>query len=656
MKKHLSHIAISRNTTLWLLASLLLAFAPHTLRLPIMLSALCLLFGTWRFILEQRSTTVLPHRLIRALLLCTTLIIVYLHYGTLFGREAGIALLACMLALKLLEMRSIRDYVVVILLGYFLAITLVLDNQSLTMAAFMLVVAFMLTATLIDLNLTNRNSPISVNLKFTAKLFSQAVPVMLILFFLFPRIPGPLWSLPSDSHSGTTGISEEMSMGSISDLAQSDKVAFRVAFKDKVIANNLSYWRGPVLWETDGKNWSAGDNTNTNHRNSYRPTGDPISYTVTLEAHNKKWLYGLDLPATAPPQTIINQNFQLITQTAINELIRYTLTSYSQYQTGPLSSHETRRALQLPTNRNSRAIALGQQWRQQLRSPQAIVNHALQHFNQQPFAYTLKPPLLGDNPVDEFLFETQQGFCEHYAASFTVLMRAAGIPTRIVTGYQGGDFNPVGNYLIVRQRDAHAWTEVWFENEGWVRIDPTASVAPERVEEGAETTFSELFDRQSTLQFNNSFFTSNWLKMHYGWDSLNNSWNQWVIGYDSLKQSQLLSHIGINSIKQMAIAMVIAIIVALTALLLFSIYRSRKNQDVVSSIYQRFCHKVSVIGLQRQPHEGPVDFAQRIIHQRPDLAPQILQINDLYIALKYRPRHTQQQVRHLQQQVQRLKL
>ena len=656
MKKHLAHIVISRSTTIWLLLSLLFAFAPHTLRLPITISAICLFLGLWRLAIERHPTATLPHRAVRALLLCTILITIYLHFGTLFGRDAGTSLLACMLALKLLEMDSVRDYVIVILLGYFLAITLVLYNQTFPMAVYMFAVAFMLTATLIDLNLPQQNKSIRLNLKLAAKLFTQALPVMLILFFLFPRIPGPLWSLPQDKDSGTTGISGEMSMGSISNLSQSNKIAFRVAFEEEVVDNDLSYWRGPVLWQTDGKNWSTGNSKPTNHNLSYRPTGAPISYTVTLEPHNQKWLYGLDLPATAPSQAVINRDFQLITKTEIKELTRYKMSSYSEYQTGPLTADERARALQLPANRNSRTVALGQQWRQQLQSSQAIVSHALQYFNQQPFSYTLKPPLLGSDPVDEFLFETQQGFCEHYAASFTTLMRAAGIPTRIITGYQGGDFNPIGNYLIVRQRDAHAWTEVWLEKRGWVRIDPTASVAPERIEDGAESAFSELFDRQSTFQFNNDFLTSNWLKLRYGWDSMNNSWNQWVIGYDSLKQSRLLSRIGIESVKQMAAAMVIAIITVLIALLLISKYHNRQKQDVISSAYQRFCRKLSTIGIQRLPHEGPVDYAQRIIKHRPDLEPQILEINDLYIALKYRPRHTQQQIKYLQQQVRRLKL
>ncbi len=641
---------------MWLLASLLLAFAPHTLRLPLAVSALCLLFGLWRFSIERRTTTTLPHRLTLTLLLCTTLVIVYLHYGTLLGRDAGISLLATMLALKLLEMRSVRDYIVVIFLGYFLAITLVLYNQTLPMAAYMIVVAFMLTATLVNLNQQPKNRSITLNVKLTAKLFAQALPLMLILFFLFPRIPGPLWSLPDDAHSGTTGISESMSMGSISNLSQSNAIAFRVAFDDEVIENNLSYWRGPVLWQTDGKNWLRGTSQATQSNVSYRPKGKPISYTVTLEPHHQKWLYGLDLPATVPAGATLNRDFQLLTPSKINELKRYRLTSYSEYETGSLTADEMQRALQLPLNKNHRAQALGQQWRQQLREPEAVVQQALQYFNQQPFTYTLQPPLLGNNPVDEFLFNTQQGFCEHYAASFTVLMRAAGIPARIVTGYQGGDFNPVGNYLIVRQRDAHAWAEVWLSGKGWVRIDPTAAVAPERIALGAETLFSELFNRPSTIQFNNAFLANHWLKLRYGWDSLNNSWNQWVIGYDALKQSQLLSRFGIDSIKQMAIVMAAAIISIMTILLLLSTHRNRKQRDSISLAYQHFCQKLASIGLPRLPHEGPVDFTQRIIHARPDLEPQVTQINELYIALKYRPRHTQQQIKILQRQVRQLKL
>ncbi len=642
---------------MWLLASLLLAFAPHILRLPPTITVLCLLFGVWRFIIERRSHLALPHKIIRTLLLCTTLIIVYLHYHTLIGREAGIALLATMLALKLLEMKTVRDYVVVIMLGYFLAITLVLYSQTMLMAVYMIIVAFLLTTTLINLNLPPAKSTLTLNLKLSAKIFMQAVPVMLILFFLFPRIPGPLWSLPNDAHSGTTGINDEMSMGSISNLSQSDKIAFRVAFENKVINNKLSYWRGPVLWHTDGKNWrsgsAVGDHNNVSY---YRPTGAPIHYTVTLEPHNQKWLYGLDLPATAPDDTIINNDFQLITESKVQELLRYKMTSYSEYVTGPLTTDEKQRALQLPTNRNSRAISLGRQWQQQLREPEAIVDHALKYFNQQPFSYTLKPPLLGNHPVDDFLFNTQQGFCEHYAASFTVLMRAAGIPTRIVTGYQGGDFNPVGGYLIVRQRDAHAWTEVWLDGKGWVRVDPTSAVAPERVSLGAESAFADLFNRQSTLQFDNDFLSENWRKLRYGWDTVNNGWNQWVIGYDSLKQSGLLARFGIESIKQMAIAMAIAVTVALTLLLLLTIQRSKTKRDAISLSYYRFCQKIAAIGIQRQPHEGPVDFAKRIIMLRPDLESQVAEINDLYIALRYRPRHTPQQLKQLQRRVQRLKL
>jgi len=646
----------TRNTTMWLLAALLLAFAPHTLRLPLAITTLCLLFGLWRFTIERRASLALPVPLLRMLLLAVSLTVVYFHYGTLLGREAGIALLATMLALKLLEMRSIRDYVVVIMLGYFLAVTLVLYNQTLPMAVYMIAVAFLLTATLIDLNLPRTRRQRFANMRLTAKLFIQAAPIMLILFFLFPRIPGPLWSLPEDAHSGTTGISDEMSMGTISNLSHSNEVAFRVAFDGDLIGNELSYWRGPVLWHTDGKQWTGGQASDRNSAVSYRPVGKPISYTVTLEPHNQKWLYALDLPAMAPAQTMINSNFQLVAQSKIKELKRYKMASYSEYITGPLSADETRRALQLPVDRNQRAVALGRQWQQQLREPEAIVAHALSHFNQQPFHYTMTPPLLGRHPVDEFLFSTQQGFCEHYAASFTVLMRAAGIPTRIVTGYQGGDFNPVGNYLIVRQRDAHAWAEVWLANRGWVRVDPTAAVAPQRVELGAETAFSELFNRRSTLQFENDFLSRNWLKLRYGWDSLNNGWNQWVIGYDSLKQSRLLTQFGIDSLKQMAAVMVAAIISLLMLLLALSTYRNRQQRDAISSAYHRFCEKLATIGIARQPHEGPVDFAKRVIEQRPDLEPQIAQINDLYIALKYRPRHTQQQIRHLQQQIRLLKL
>lgn len=648
-------IYASRVTTLWLLAALALAFAPHMLRLPLMLTALCLLFGLWRLVIEQRAGT-LPHKMVRILLLAVSLALVYLHYGTLLGREAGIALLAVMLSLKLLEMRTVRDYVVVILLGYFLAITLVLYSQTLPMALYMIIVALVLTTTLIDLNMPPHQRRVATNLRLTRKLFLQALPIMLVMFFLFPRIPGPLWSLPDDAHSGITGISDEMSMGSISNLSQSDKVAFRVEFAGDVIDNQLSYWRGPVLWQTDGKEWRAGQPLTHRSVVGYRSAGKPVRYTVTLEPHNQKWLYGLDLPAMAPEGSTVSDDYRLLTGAKIQELQRYTLTSYSEYDTGPLTADELRRALQLPPGRNSSAVALGRQWAAELGDPETIVAQALAYFNRQPFRYTLNPPLLGNNPVDEFLFGTLAGFCEHYSASFTTLMRAAGIPARVVTGYQGGDFNPVGNYLIVRQRDAHAWSEVWLANRGWVRIDPTAAVAPERVELGAEQAFSELFERRSTFNFNNDFLSSQWLKLRYGWDTLNNSWNQWVIGYGAIKQRRLLANFGIESLQEMALVMVVAIIALLIALLIIAIYRSGRKQDAITRAYSHFCKKVTAIGIRRAPYEGPVDFARRVVAQRPDLEPQVTRINDLYIALKYRPRHTPQQIKQLQQQVRSLKL
>lgn len=631
------------STLMWLTATLVLVILPHLFRLawwipPVFIALILARYLITRF--EWR----LPSTKLQFILALFMSLGVYLSYRTLFGRDAGIALIVVMCGLKLLEMKSPRDALLLCLLSYFLIITNFLYSQSIPTALYMGIVMLVATATLISLSDENHRLSVPHRLRLSGTLLMQALPVMLVLFVLFPRVAGPFWSLPKDAHSGVTGLSESMSLGDVSQLSLSDEVAFRVKFDGEIPPPEQLYWRGPVLWWTNGRDWKNGFQQNrlVKHFNLH-PTGDPFDYTVTLEPHNQRWLFALELPAFAPPQSYLTASYQLLANSPIHERMRYQLRSYTHYRADILTSFQHQLALRLPFEKHPRARALAAQWRQQHQQPEAIVQRALRHFNREPFIYTYTPPLLRHDTIDEFLFETRQGFCEHYAAAFTVLMRAAGIPARVVTGYLGGNVNPLGDYLIVRQRDAHAWSEVWLAEQGWVRIDPTAAIAPERVEQGIETALPTEFNPLG-LEFNwnrDSLPAKMWQQVSNAWDAVNNNWNQWVLGYGPARQKQLLSQLGLEGINWHGMAMLLMIIIA-GFLLIYAAWMLLRPQSVmrdpVQKIYLRFCQKLARRGLARRPFEGPLTFAARASAARPDLAATLQKIVELYVQTRYRNR------------------
>jgi transglutaminase-like putative cysteine protease len=470
----------------------------------------------------------------------------------------------------------------------------------------------------------------------------QALPVMLVLFILFPRVAGPFWILPKSSHSGVTGLSNSLSLGNVSQLSLSDEIAFRVKFEGAIPPPDERYWRGPVLWWTNGRDWKTGFQQNRAIvQKNLQVTDQPYDYTVTLEPHNERWLFALDLPIDTPSQAFMNSDYQLLAHKPIRQRLRYQLRSYTHYHAYALAVSQYRLSLRLPKGQHPRTRALAAQWQQENSEPAAIVQRALQYFNQAPFVYTYTSPLLLNDPVDEFLFKTRRGFCEHYAVAFTVLMRAAGIPARIVTGYLGGQINPIGDYLIVRQRDAHAWSEVWLQNKGWVRIDPTSAVAPERVEQGIDTALPSEFNPFGfeTNWHRDSTPVKMWEQMHNAWDAINNGWNQWVLGYDPAQQRQLLSQIGLEDIhwRDMAILLIVIISFFLLSYAAWMFLRPHYvRQDKAQQIYQRFCKKMARHGLPRHPSEGPLDYATRLSTARPDLAADIQQVIAFYVQIRYR--------------------
>ena len=624
---------------LWLLGAILVVTAPHLLRLPLWLSPLCLLLLGWRAGVELRDWQ-LPGRWLRLGLTLLGIAAVVAGYRTLLGRDAGLALLTVMLCLKLLELRSQRDAMIALSLGYFLVAGGFLYDQSLLVGAYLFFVVLILTAALVALNHPAGTLAHSrYYLRLGGSLLLQALPIMLLLFVLFPRIPGPLWGLPKDAFAGKTGLSNHMTLDNITELADSDEVAFRVRFEGPMPPAAHLYWRGPVLWYTDGRRWDPLPNAPGNPWYRQVPTlqslGTPISYTVTQEPNNERWLFALDLPTQFPDGAWISADYQLRLRRKLTSRQRYTLTSALQYRTGNLTAAERQAALQLPPRVNPRSRELANEWRT-LPAPQ-IVQRALAYFRDQPFYYTRRPPPLGTNAMDDFLFSTRRGFCEHYAAAFTMLMRAAGVPARVVTGYQGAESNPLSDYVIVRQSSAHAWSEVYLPDSGWTRVDPTAVIPPQRVEQAYDLERFRSTTLQPLVTTRLAWLSRSWLRLRYSWDALNNAWNQWVLGYDQSRQRQLLERLGLLGFGWQGVigALVAAIALVLAAVAVFLLRQGRSAFVPAVHAYRKFTRRMAAIGLVRGPSEGVQTFAERCRVARPDLDAAVEGITTLYIGLRY---------------------
>jgi len=633
----------------WLILTLGLVVLPHGLRLPVWLP---LLFGGllgWRY-LVVRYAYPLPPKGLRLLLTVVTVLGVLLTYRTLFGRDAGVALLVGLLGLKLLEMRSLREALLLTFLSYFVIITNFLYSQSIPTVLYLLLVMLLSTVTLVSFNDSGQRLTTRAQLRLAAVLLVQALPLTLLLFVLFPRVPGPFWGLPNDAYGSRakTGFSDRLELGNLSELGLSDEVAFRVEFDGPIPPPAQRYWRAMVLWDSDGKTWK------TQARLPYfkpqpQNLGTAVDYRITLEPQHQPWLLALDLPSAAPlvQEKDLNPallpDYEIYTDNKVTQRLRYQLRSYPLYHSGPLNARseerQLRQGLRLPPGLHPRTLALAAEWQMQDPDPQALVRQALVFFNEKDFVYTLSPAPLLNDPIDEFLFDTKAGFCEHYSAAFVTLMRAAGVPARVVVGYQGGTLNPLGDYLVVRQRDAHAWAEVWLAQQGWVRVDPTAAVDPSRIEQGIDTALPNDNTALGLTLAEDSALYGALLQLRNAWDALNNRWNQWVLGYSRAQQSQLLAWLGLEQYGYRALTALLfagsGLVLIGIAAWLFSI-RRLAAQDPVQRLYLAFCAKLARRGLARRPAEGPRDFAARASRTWPAQATQLQAVIDLYITLRYR--------------------
>lgn len=649
---------LSIHSLYLLTLSLCLSLSPHIARIPVWLSvaaisAVLYMLASLYWKLPRVRTWVLW------LLVSMCLITVTAHYGKLFGRDSGVSLLVIMLSLKLLETRRRRDGMVMVGLIYFNVMTHFLYDQTIPLFFFMLCAVAVNTLALITLNETGVPMAPARKIRMVGVLLLNAFPIMLVLFVLFPRIPGPIWGLPQDAFSARTGLSESMSPNDISNVVLSDEPAFRVVFTGPTPRPEQLYWRTLIFGNFDGRTWRA-DEPLMAEPERLMIAGESLSYTVTVEPHQRRWLFALDMPVLENPATLLNgerlhltSERLLRTTKPVLNLAQYSVVSYPRYRLGSdLTRHHRQRSLQIPAGSNPRSLELARSWRNRTQQPRELVAYALDLFRRD-FTYTLKPPSLGyRHPVDEFLFESKRGFCEHFAGSFVFLMRAAGIPARVVTGYQGGEFNPLDDYLLVRQSDAHAWAEVWLDEQGWTRIDPTTAVSPARIELGFDEAIP-LSERAGFFYSRNYPFINRLRQLR---DALDNRWNHWILGYGQETQLGFLSKLGLRNPDpySMTLTMLLGIMLVLAVTGLLSLKRGQQPDEPLQKIYLRLCARLSRMGYARRAYEGPRDFATRIKAQDPALGELLEPVFSLYARLRYGNHHVPHAALLLQRKVKTL--
>ncbi|MGI9270430.1 MAG: transglutaminase TgpA family protein [Woeseiaceae bacterium] len=618
----------------WTLAALLVALIPHVQFLPIWITAAFLICGAWRYFIERRRRS-LPSTWLRALLALTCFLGVLATYSSVSGVGPGSALLAIMAALKLLETRKRRDQYVLLFISVFLVMSSLLREQYLWSLPYLIIAILLVMTAWLRMSAT-RSETAGRSFRTASRLIAYSAPLAIAMWIFFPRIATPFWAVPIDTSAGTSGLSDTMSPGDISSLSLSDAVAFRVSFDGPIPLARDRYWRGLVLHHFSGRSWSGNDpGIDRQARGNIEISGDPVAYTITLEPTRQQWVFALDIPYNwTLPRTNMGRQQQLWRVQPIDQRVAYDAVSYTEYRSDvELQTTFRNWYLDLPDGTNPQTTELARQMYAEAGSKAAFVEAVLQKFHQEEYFYTLEPPQLGRNPVDEFLFDTRQGFCEHYASAFAVMMRSAGIPARIVLGYQGGELNSVGQYeyLIVRQADAHAWTEVWIEGVGWHRVDPTAAVAPERIDAGMSAS---MFDGAAAAWGLSapSMFLHN---LGLSWDAINAKWNDWVLGYGPENQDKLMEWLGMEEPdwRKMMLTLIGIVIgmVLLISLLLALRYRPSRP-DKAALLYRKFVKKS---GVALAVGETPVAFAARAHSSSTIDDDKIDTITAAYLAARY---------------------
>lgn len=657
---------IPRNALVWIIAAQLLLLLPHLFRLPVWIVGLYALAFFWRLRIYRGRSSV-PSRWLKLILIGVSMVGIVSSYGSVIGLEPTVALLLVAFALKLLESVARKDGYVLIFLGFFICITEFLFSQDLLIVIFSCLVVWVLTTALISLH---RSAAVADTgpMRLAAVMLMQSVPLMLVLFFLFPRI-GPLWNVPIKTQAAKTGVSDMLRPGDISSLAQSSDVAFRASFEGDVPPVSHLYWRGLVMSRIDDGAWRTVSYFETPPEERRPPpvakTGPSLDYSIIIGATQQQWLYALRYAEAMQSGILQLPDYRLLSPVVLEQELRYRVRSWPEVTLdGELSLWRRRLETELPPGSNPRTRELAAALYRESRDDAEYVQRVLALFREQAFRYTLRPPLLDNNSMDQFLLETRAGFCEHYAYAFAVLMRAAGLPARVVSGYQGGEINPVNGTVIVHQFDAHAWNEVWLEGRGWVRVDPTAAVSPARIEFGLE----------NAMQAEGSFLSSsllsplryreiiwiNTLRLRY--DAVTYQWQSWVVGFDGEQQITVLRGVFGDINARLFIGVMLASFVGVLGLVAASLFLHKGRRTRIDPAIRNMRllqDRLRRSGFDAYPWEAPGALSRRAAAYFPEASDELRTIARLADAALYRPLGAAQRnpmQRSLRRLVRRLRL
>lgn len=649
------HKQITYTGMIWLLAAQLVVMLPFVFDLPLWLIPVLLFAAGWR--LRVLSGAALqPGNVTKALLIVLGiggLVLSGLKFPSL---DAMATLLLLGFAFKSLEVAQRRDALVVIFIGYFLVALHFLYAQSITAALYGMVSMIVLTGALIGVQQSvatfSAGQQVRFNLRLSVFMLLQCLPLMLVIFVFAPRLP-PLWSLPMPTGQAKMGVSDRMAPGDIEKLSQSDALAFRVTFTGRKPAQHELYWRGLVFNHFDGREWRQFERDIdpqqvqsallTHYRwqpDALRVQGEPIAYEAVYEKTGQPWLFTLTPTVEVEGEVLRGADYRVMARQDLQAPFLLKAVSYPDSQRDLALAPELRQlALHLPETGDARTRDLAQRLWRETGTEQAYLDKVLARFRDQRFEYTLKPPTLGGrDTIDAFLFESQRGFCAHYAGSLVFLMRAAGIPARVVVGYQGGEWNAAGDYLAIHQYDAHAWAEVWLAGQGWVRVDPTTMVAPSRTEQGLE----------AAMQAEGSFLADSvfsvrkiaWLNgIRQQLDTVQYGWRRWVLGYDGAEQAALLkSLLGTFSVQGVALLMGgLLAAIGLLWLVLLGMTPRREREALEHQLYRRFCAALAKRGVLREPGDTPGVFAAQAAEALPAVAGVIREFTQVYEGICYAP-------------------
>ena len=612
------HLPRDARDTLFLLAVIGWTVLPHVSHLPLWCSLLTLTVLLWRAQLAIDNAA-LPGRWWLVVVLALAAALTFWSHRTLLGKEAGVTLAVVLMALKTLELRARRDAFVVFFLGFFLILTHFLYSQSLAVAAAMLVSVWGLLTALVLAHMPVGQPSLRAAATLSARTALLGAPIMALMFVLFPRI-GPLWGVPQDGQA-TTGLSNSMRMGSVAEVAQDDSIALRIRFDGAAPPPGALYFRGPVLSRFDGVEWQlqppSFDGIAPARRN-LRTSGAPLRYEMTIEPSRLTSLPLLEAAVDAPQIDGVRvtglPDLQWRSDRPLFERLRFRAEAHIDFRHGPTAREPNlQEQLALPSGYNPRTLAWAAALRRDPRyanaAPRVLAQALLQYVRTAGFSYTLAPGEYGRDAVDEFWLDRREGFCEHFAAAFVVVMRALDVPARVVTGYQGVDPFASDGYYVVRQSSAHAWAEYWQPGIGWVRADPTAAVAPERVNRGAR-----LLPARGVVAGAIATVSPQLLdQLRNGWEALNNRWNQWVLNYSRGQQLDLLKGLGFNSPSWEDLALLL--IGALSSLALVGAgwaWWDRHRVDPWTRQMDRLRAALQRVGLSAAAHEPPRALAQRV--------------------------------------------